>query len=95
MSGAQFDLSDCVAIVTGATEGMGEAAADLFAASGARLVLSARTADKLESKAAGMNDHSGKTTAVPVAGDLGDKAYLRALVDTTVAKFGRLTTLLC
>lgn len=95
MSRAQFDLSDCVAIVTGATEGMGEATAELFAASGARLVLSARTARNLESKATGMNDRSGKTTAVPVAGDLGDKAHLQALVDTAVAKFGRLTTLLC
>lgn len=95
MSGAQFDLSNCVAIVTGATQGMGEAVAQLFATSGARLVLSARTADKLENKTAAINDSAGKTVAVPVAGDLGDKAHLQALVDTAIAQFGRLTTVLC
>lgn len=95
MSGAQFDLSDCVAIVTGATEGMGEAVAELFAASGARLVLSARTAEKLESKAAAINANAGKAVAVFVAGDLGDKAHLRGLVATAIAQFGKLTTVLC
>ena len=95
MSGTQFDLSDCVAIITGATQGMGEAAAELFAASGARLVLSARSAEKLESKAAAINDSAIATVAVPVAGDLGGKAHLQALVDMAVSRFGKLTTVFC
>ena len=95
MSSTQFDLSDCVAIVTGATDGMGEASADLFAACGARLILSARTTATLERKAAEINERCGQTMAVSMAGDLGDKAHLKTLIDTAVANFGRLTTLVC
>ncbi|MDR7103672.1 SDR family oxidoreductase [Croceicoccus sp. BE223] len=97
MSSATFDLSGRVAIVTGASEGMGLASAQLFAASGARLVVTARTKDKIEAVAEDLNSRHGHcgTVAVAVAGDLGDKAHLRSLVETAVECFGALTTLLC
>ncbi|KCZ94260.1 SDR family NAD(P)-dependent oxidoreductase [Hyphomonas johnsonii] len=97
MSATKFGLEGKVAIITGATDGMGAAAADLFAASGAKLVISARTSDKLEAKAEQLNAQFGRahSIAIPVAGDLGDKACLQALVGAAVRQFGALTTLLC
>jgi len=97
MSGTQFDLADQVAIVTGASEGMGKAIAELFAASGAHSVLAARTPAKIEAFARDLNDRFGKgeTIAAPVPGDLGDKAHLQTLVDTALARFGKLTTIVC
>lgn len=95
--GTRFDLSRHVAIVTGASDGMGWACAERFAASGARLVMAARTAAKLEARADDLNARfgTGSPIAIPVAGDLGDKAHLRELVDTALASFGRVTMLLC
>lgn len=92
-----FDLTQRVAIITGASQGMGAASATLFAASGARLVLAARTAAPLKAKAAELNDRFGKggTIAIAVSGDIGNKSYLAALVDTAIQRFGRLTTVLC
>ncbi len=97
MTGTRFDLSGRVAIVTGASEGMGRACAELFAGSGARLVIASRTPAKIVSVASDLNTRfgDGATVAVPVAGDIGDKAHLKALVETAVAKFGKVTTLLC
>jgi NAD(P)-dependent dehydrogenase (short-subunit alcohol dehydrogenase family) len=97
MSPVQFDMSGRVAIVTGASDGMGKASAELLAASGARLVIAARTQSKLEAVASDLNARfgNGETIAVAVAGDLGEKAHLQALVDTAIARFGTLTNLLC
>jgi len=97
MTGTRFDLSDRVAIVTGASDGMGKACAELFAASGSRLVVAARTPEKIAAVGADLNARFGKgaAIAVPVAGDIGDKAHLKALVETAIAQFGKVTTLLC
>lgn len=93
----RFDLSDRVAIVTGATQGMGAACAERFAASGARLVIASRSDGPLAEMALGLNARfaSGAEIAVPLAGDIGDKTHLRALVDLALARFGSLTTILC
>lgn len=97
MSPDRFDLSDRVAIVTGATQGMGAACAERFAASGARMVLTSRTAETLEQIASELNRRygDGRQIAVPLAGDIGRKAHLQALVDLALERFGALTTLLC
>ncbi|QTH21144.1 SDR family oxidoreductase [Rhizorhabdus wittichii] len=97
MSQDRFDLSGRVAIVTGATQGMGAACAECFAASGARLILTSRTASALDAVAADLNARfaGGGTIAAALAGDIGDKAHLRALVDLALERFGAVTTLLC
>ena len=97
MTATHFDLSSRIAIITGASQGMGAACASLFAQSGARLVIAARTQATIHAKADELNGLYGKgeKIAVAVAGDIGDKAHLRTLVDTAVAQFGGLNTLLC
>jgi NAD(P)-dependent dehydrogenase (short-subunit alcohol dehydrogenase family) len=97
MSPDRFDLSGRVAIVTGATQGMGEACADRFAASGARLVITSRSEAALAAKAAELNGRygAGEAIAVTKAGDLADKPHLAGLVELAITRFGKVTTLLC
>lgn len=79
-------LKGKVAIVTGASSGIGYAAAKLFAAEGARLVLNARSAARLGAVAAEIGDR----TAVAVAGDVRDPEVAKDLVEQAKRSFGGL-----
>jgi NAD(P)-dependent dehydrogenase (short-subunit alcohol dehydrogenase family) len=81
-------LLNKVAIVTGASSGIGRAAALLFAREGARLVLAARRADELAGLAAEIEREGG--TAVAVPGDVRDERLAHELVETAVRRFGGL-----
>ena len=82
-------LADKTVIVTGASSGIGAAAALLFAAEGANLVLGARRAALLASLADRIAADTGRE-AVFLAGDVGDEAYAQALVALAEARFGGL-----
>jgi hypothetical protein len=79
-------LAGKVVIVTGASSGVGEAAARAFSRAGARVVLAARTAAKLEALAREVNG-----LAVPT--DVSRLADLEALVERTLAAYGRIDVL--
>jgi NAD(P)-dependent dehydrogenase (short-subunit alcohol dehydrogenase family) len=81
-------LAGQVAIITGASSGIGRAAAELFAAEGARLVIGARRAGELEDVAANIRASGGD--AVALAGDVRSEDYARALVALAVQRHGRL-----
>jgi NAD(P)-dependent dehydrogenase (short-subunit alcohol dehydrogenase family) len=81
-------LQNRVALVTGASAGIGRATAKLFAAEGARLVIGARRDAELASLVAEIEAEGG--TAVALAGDVRSEAYAKALVAFAVEKFGRL-----
>lgn len=81
-------LIDKVAIVTGASAGIGRATARLFAEEGARVVVGARRRSELEALVAEIEAAGGK--AIAVAGDVRSEDYHKLLVSTAVERFGRL-----
>ena len=83
-----FDLTGKVAVLTGASKGMGLAMASALADHGATVVISARKQDQLDAAAAEINAAVGAERAIPVACNVGSKEQLQALVDTARAKAG-------
>jgi len=79
-------LADRVYIVTGATRGLGWAVARALAADGARLVVSGRQPEHVQSAIAALDN----TRAVGVVGDNGDPQVARRLVEAARDSFGRL-----
>lgn len=81
-------LNGKVAIITGASSGIGRATAQLFAKEGAALVVGARRQTELESLVAEIVAEGGR--AIALAGDVQDEGYAQALVDAATHNFGRL-----
>ena len=84
-------LAGRVGIVTGASAGIGVAAARALAAAGMTVVLAARRAERLDALAHEIRAAGG--TADAVATDLRDERQVEALVDGAVARHGRLDAL--
>lgn len=81
-------LENKVAIVTGASSGIGRAAAKLFAAEGAYVVAGARREVELNKLVEEIEGAGGN--AVAIAGDVADEAFQKALVELAVSRFGGL-----
>lgn len=81
-------LAEKVAIVTGASSGIGYATAKLFAREGARVVLTARRQAELDALVSEIEESDGY--AIAIAGDVRDESLAKALVDTAVERFGGL-----
>lgn len=82
-------LANKVAIVTGASSGIGRASAKRFAQEGAKVVLAARRKEQLDELATEINrERSG--CAVVLAGDVASEAYNKDLVDLAISEFGKL-----
>ncbi len=91
-------LRDSVALITGASRGLGREVAGAFARRGARLVLTARGAGALEEAAAALRRRAGASGApgevLAIPGDVADPAHAERLVRAGVAKFGRIDILI-
>jgi NAD(P)-dependent dehydrogenase (short-subunit alcohol dehydrogenase family) len=81
-------MRDQVALIAGASKGIGAATAEAFAAAGAAVVLGARDTAALESVAKRIEASGGKATAVRT--DVTDAESMRNLVDQALARYGRL-----
>ena len=81
-------MSGRVALVAGASRGIGAATAEAFAAAGAAVVLGARDMQALESVAARIESRGGR--AIAVRTDVADTDSMRNLVDQGLAAYGRL-----
>lgn len=81
-----------VIAITGASSGMGEAAAKHLANLGASVVLGARRADKIEALSKEINDNGGKSLAIAV--DVTKRDQVKQFVDSAVAHFGRVDVIL-
>ncbi|OWQ96797.1 short-chain dehydrogenase [Sphingopyxis bauzanensis] len=95
VSNDKFDLTGKVAIIVGGTQGMGLNIAEMFAASGARIMICSRTAADTEAVSKSLNERfgNGDEIAAGCAADMTIKDQLQTVVDRTVAKFGKVTTL--
>ncbi len=84
-------LQNKVAIVTGASSGIGAKTAELFAAQGACVVLVARRKDRLERLAADIRAKNG--VAKVISADLTAESECRRVISETIAEFGKLDIL--
>ena len=84
-------LDGTVALVTGASSGIGEATAEALAADGAAVVLAARRTDRLEELAGRIEEAEGRALVIEV--DVTEEDQVKAMVQRTVDELGRLDTI--
>ena len=87
-----FDLSGRVALVTGASSGLGSRFARILAGAGAAVVLAARRAERLQALEAAIRAAGGQAIAVPL--DVADEAATVAAYDAAEAAFGTVDTVI-
>ena len=86
-----MDIQDKVVLITGASAGIGLATARKFAASGAKVALAARSADKLARLAEELQAQGHEALAAPA--DMRDGGEVERLVDAVYRHFGRIDIL--
>jgi 3-oxoacyl-[acyl-carrier protein] reductase len=86
-----FSLKDKVALVTGASQGIGRATALALAEAGAKVAVAARSADRLASVVSEIAAQGGEGLAVTM--DVADAAQIKAGFQQVLGKFGRLDIL--
>ena len=86
-----FDLTGKIALVTGASRGIGEAAARLLAQQGAHVIISSRRQESCEEVAASIRDEGGQATAY--ACHIGDPGQIEAIFEYIRQEHGRLDIL--
>ncbi len=86
MSQPNFDLTGKVALITGASRGIGQAIAEAYAASGAKVVLSSRKQEGLDAVAEAIRSKGGD--ALPIAAHTGSDEAVQAVVAQAAEAYG-------
>lgn len=81
-----FSLEGKVALVTGASKGIGESIARFFAANGAKVIINSRKQEELDKVAQSINDDGGICTGI--AANAGDISACKVLVEKSIALYG-------
>lgn len=89
-----FDLTGQVALLTGASKGMGKSMAMALAEHGSKVVVSSRKLDQCQVTADEINEACGEDRAIALACNIGYKEQLQELVDQTRAQLGPIDTLI-
>src|SRR4051812_37079034 len=93
MSGAHIDLTNQIALITGASRGIGRAIAIALAKAGAAVVVSSRKIEACEAVVAEIAAFGGR--AIALACNASDPAQLALLVEQTQIKLGPISILVC
>ena len=88
-----FDLTGRVALLTGASKGMGLAMAEALAEHGAKVMISSRKLDQCEAAASAINERCGEERVSAFACNIGYKEQLQALVEATRSRLGKIDIL--
>ncbi len=88
-----LDLSGKVAVITGASRGIGRSIAENMARAGARVVISSRKLEACEEVAEAIRSEGGE--AIAIAAGLGHQDQLEAMIDETRETWGRIDILVC
>ena len=86
-----LDFSQKVVLVTGSTQGIGKATAELFAEHGATVIINCRHQEHVDSVAGELKGKGYK--AIGLAADVGEEKEVRAMINTIDQRFGRLDVL--
>ena len=87
-----FDLSGKVAIITGASQGIGRTMATVMSESGANVICVARSEDKIKELSSEIENKGGR--AIPIACDVGDGDAFSNTIKSVVDQFGKLDILI-
>jgi len=88
-----LDLSGKVAVITGASRGIGRSIAENMARAGARVVISSRKLEACEEVAEAIRSEGGE--AIAIAAGLGHQDQLEAMIDETRETWGKVDILVC
>ena len=84
------NIRDMVVVITGASAGIGKALAEMLAPRGAKLVLAARRADRLDALNAALGGNH-----LSVVTDVAKREDCKCLIASSIERFGRIDTLVC
>ncbi len=82
------DLAGRVAIITGASTGLGAVMAEALALHGVNVVGIARNAERLNEFATALNEKAARAALIPIAGDVGSRQACERIISETVKRFG-------